>query len=184
MKRWMLLAATVALLMGAQSAMADGWGLGGFGGVTIPIAQDDAAKGTVYGLKGRWSPFWSLTIEPQVFLLKNGDYEVTFGDNDDLSETLTGWKVTSFGANLVLGAPSGKFKGARPFVFGGVRMNSMDFADRDKETKLGFGAGLGLEIGFGPVGVEVRGAGEVFPDGDSSRKNATITGGLNLYLGI
>ena len=183
MKRWMLLAAVAVLCAGAPPVMAGGWGVGGFGGITIPIQQEDAANGQVYGLRGRWSPFWSLTIEPQIFLLKNGDYKLTFGDEDELAETLAGWKVTSFGANLVLGAPAGKFTGIRPFFFGGLRLNSMDFPDRDKETKYGFAVGLGLEIGLGPVGLEVRGAGEVIPIDKSSRKNATITGGLNLYLG-
>lgn len=183
MKRLFLLTATGLLLAGAQPALAGGWGLGGFGGITIPVEQNDATNGTVFGVKGRWSPFWSLTIEPQVFLLKNGDYKVTFGDNDELTETFTGWKATSLGANLVLGAPVKKFTGVRPFVFGGVRVNMMDFEGRDKESKFGFGAGLGLEIGLGAIGLEIRGAGEVVPNHKSSKKNATITGGLNLYLG-
>ena len=40
------------------------------------------------------------------------------------------------------------------------------------------------EIAISRVGLEIRGTGEVFPDGeDSSRKNGTITGGLNIYFG-
>lgn len=184
MKRLAILVAAALIFCSVPGAAAGDWGVGGFAGINVPIEQEDAENGMVYGIKGRWSPFWSLAIEPQVFLLQNGDYDIEFGDGADESETLKGWKATSFGANLVLGAPASAFSGVRPFVFGGLRFNSMDFEGRDAETKLGFAAGIGLEIGFSQVGLEIRGTGEVFTDGEkSSRKNGTITGGLNVYFG-
>ena len=188
MKQLTLLAAVSLILFSASPTTAGGWGVGGFGGISIPIEQDDAENGTVFGLKGRWSPIWSLTVEPQVFLLKNGDYDIVVDEDADpvLSETLKSWKVTSFGANLVLGAPAGQFKGVHPFFFGGLRLGAVDFdaPDRDAETKFGFGVGVGVEIGFGQVGLEIRGTGEALIGDSSSRKNGTITAGLNLYLGL
>jgi hypothetical protein len=185
MKRLVILAAVGMILSSVPSALAGGWGIGGFGGITIPVEQADAENGIVYGLRARLPAFWALTLEPQVFLLQNGDYDVEWGSGEGQIETgLKSWKATSFGANLILGAPVRQFSGVRPFIFGGVRLNSMDFDGRDSETQLGFGAGLGLEIGSGMLGFEVRATGEVFPDGDgSSRKNGIITGGLNIYLG-
>jgi len=184
MKRLVILVVTTLYLCSAPAAVAGDLGVGGFAGINVPVEQDDAENGMVYGVRGRWSPFWSLTIEPQVFLLQNGDYDIEFGDGAGGTETLKSWKATSFSANLVLGAPASAFSGIRPFVFGGLRFNSMDFEGRDAKTQLGFAAGVGLEIGFSQVGLEVRGTGEVFPDGEgSSRKNGTITGGLNIYFG-
>jgi hypothetical protein len=186
MKRLVIVVTVGLLLFGLPSAWAGGWGVGGFAGINIPVEQEDAENGMVYGLRGRLPAFWALTFEPQVFMLKNGDYDVSFGElTDQVEEDLTSWKATSFGANLVLGAPVRTFAGVRPFVFGGIRLNSLDFDNRDAETQLGFGAGIGIEFGSKPVGFEVRAAGEVFPDGnDSSRKNGLITGGLNIYLGL
>jgi len=184
MKRLVVVPAACLMLLLASSVAAGEWGIGGFGGVNSPIAQDDADNGTVFGLKGRWTGMWSLAIEPQIFMLKNGDYDVEFGDNETLTETFTSWKATSFGVNLVLGAPAGKFKGVRPFFLVGGRYTSYDFEDRDADSQFGFGAGAGIEIGFDQFALEIRATGEVFPDGnESSRKNALITGGLNLYLG-
>jgi len=183
MKRLALLTAVVLVLLGSSSVLAGGWGIGGFAGVSIPVEQEDAENGMVYGVRGRLPAFWALTFEPQVFMLKNGDYDLAF--DEDQFETLKSWKATSFGANLVLGAPVRQFAGIRPFIFGGVRFNSMDFDGRDADSQFGFGAGIGLEIGTKTVGLEVRAAGEVFPDGkDSSRKNGLVTGGLNVYFGL
>ncbi len=182
MKRLVILAAVIMILSGSSSALAGGWGVGGFAGVNIPVEQADAENGMVYGVRARVPAFWALTLEPQVFMLKNGDFDLEF---DDQVETLKSWKATSFGANLVLGAPVRQFAGIRPFIFGGVRFNSLDFDGRDSETKLGFGAGVGMEFGSKTIGFEVRASGEVFPDGnDSSRKNGMVTGGLNIYLGM
>jgi hypothetical protein len=184
MKRLMIVPAACLLLLVASSVMAEGWGIGGFGGITIPIEQDDAENGTVFGVRGRWSGLWSLTIEPQILLLQNGDYDIEYGENPTITETLKGWKATSFGLNLVLGAPVGKFKGVRPFFCVGGHLNTYDFDGRDADSQFGFGAGAGLEIGFDQFAFEIRATGEIFPDGnESSRKNAIITGGLNLYLG-
>jgi hypothetical protein len=182
MKRLVLVAAVMLVLCGASSVFAGGWGVGGFAGITIPVEQEDAENGMVYGIRARVPAFWALTLEPQIFMLKNGDFDLAFNEQ---VETLKSWKATSFGANLVLGAPVRQFAGIRPFMFGGVRLNSMDFDGRDADSQFGFGAGVGLEFGSKTFGVEVRAGGEVFPDGnESSRKNGMITGGLNIYLGL
>lgn len=185
MKRLVILVAVGLVVFSVPSALAGGWGIGGFGGINVPVEQEDAENGLVFGLRGRLPAVWALTLEPQVFVLQNGDYDVEWGSGQGQAETMKSWKATSFGANLVLGAPVQQFSGIRPFIFGGVRLNSMDFDGRDAETQLGFGAGIGLEIGSGMMGFEVRALGEIFPDGeDSSRKNGMITGGLNIYLGL
>jgi len=180
MKQLVILVAAAFVLCHVPPAAAGEWGIGGFGGINIPIEQDHARNGIVYGLKGRWSPFWSLAFEPQVFLLKNGDYDVVY---DGESESLKSWKATSFGLNAVLGAPARIFTGVRPLIFAGVRLNSVDFDGQDAKMKFGFGVGVGLEIAFDRFGLEIRGGGEAFPERKYSLKNGTITGGLNLYLG-
>ncbi len=183
MKRLITVALACLILAAAAPVAYAGWGVGGFGGINTPIAQDDAENGTVFGVRGRFAGIWALTLEPQIFLLNHGDYDVLYDEGANLSETLESWKATSIGVNLLLGAPAGQFSGARPFFFGGVRLNSVEHADQDSKTKIGFGLGAGLEIGFGQFAVELRAGGEVFPDESASRKDALITGGVNLYLG-
>ncbi len=181
MKRLATVLVVGFVLLMAVPASALDWGVGGFGGVSIPIEQDDAENGLVYGARVRLGLGMGLALEPQFFYLKNGEYDIEVGSTT--TETLESWKATSGGVNLVLGAPADKFAGLRPFFFGGVRYNALDFEGHDTESEVGFGGGIGLEIGFRQVALDVRATGEIFPDGDASRKNGMLAGGLTVYLG-
>lgn len=168
----------VAICLVASGAHAAGWGVGAFGGVSIPVVQDDAANGMVFGGHLKLS-LGMLGIEPNFTYFKNGDWEF-----DDLpGETFEGSKVTSVGVNLLLGggAPTGfrffPFVGAKYYNY---KQDIPDFSD----SQLGFDGGLGIEIGSGPIGVEARGSLEVLPlDPEGSRKWVQVTGGLNYYFG-
>ncbi len=181
MKRLAIACVVGFVLLTALPASAFDWGIGGFGGVSLPLEQEDAESGMVYGARLRLDLGLGLSLEPQFFYLQNGDYDVEVSPT--VTESLESWKVTSGGANLVLGAPAYKFTGLRPFFFGGVRYNTLDFEGRDSESELGFGGGIGLEIGLDQIAIDVRATGEIFPDGDASRKNGMLTGGLTIYLG-
>lgn len=168
----------VVIFLFAGGADAAGWGIGGFGGVSIPIAQEDAANGIVFGGHVKLS-LGMLGIEPNFTYLKSGDWEF-----EDLpGQTFEGSKITSIGVNLLLGggAPTGfrffPFVGAKYYNY---KQEIPDFSD----SQLGFNGGLGIEIGSGPIGVEARGSLEVLPlDPEGSRKWVLVTGGLNYYFG-
>ena len=180
-KRLVVAAAlAMTLCLGTGAAYATGWGIGGFGGVSIPIAQDDASNGTVFGAHLKLSLGGMLGIEPNVTYFKNGDWEI-----DELpGETFEGSKITAVGVNLILGG-AGPATGFRFFPFAGVKYynEKNDFRDFS-DGKLGFNGGLGFEIGAGSVGIEARASGEILPlDNDGSRKWVHVRGGLNYYFG-
>jgi hypothetical protein len=181
-KRIMIAAvATLALSLPTAVAHATGWGIGGFGGVSIPIAQDDAANGMVFGGHLRLSLGGMLGIEPNFTYFKNGDWEI-----DELpGETFEGSKLTSVGINVILGG-AGPAVGFRFFPFGGIKYYNEENDFRDfSDGQLGFCGGMGFEIGSGPLGIEARASGEVLPlDNDGSRKWVHLRAGLNYYFGV
>ncbi|MEW5702402.1 MAG: hypothetical protein AB1792_09255 [Candidatus Zixiibacteriota bacterium] len=182
MKQARMIATVAVLILGtAGVANATGWGVGGFGGVTIPLVQDDATRGTLYGAHLRLSIGGMLGIEPNFIYFKNGDWEI----DDAPGETFDGSKFTSVGVNLILGA-AGPVTGFRFFPFAGAKYynEKNDFRDFS-DSHIGWCAGMGLEIGAGSLGIDIRASGEVLPlDGGGSRKWAHIRGGLNYYFGI
>lgn len=181
MSRRPIIAAMIALAVSASAgrAQAAGWGVGGFGGISIPIVQDDAGNGVVFGGHVKLS-LGMLAIEPNFSYFKNGDYEVDMAPG----ETFESGKITSVGVNLLLG--SGLPTGPRFFPFVGAKYYNYnqdipDFSD----SQLGFCGGVGLEIGAGSLGIEARGSLEVLPlDPEGSRKWVHIRAGLNYYFGV
>ena len=99
----------VALFLASSSsvALAGKFSIGAFGGLNIPLAQDDAKSGALYGAKGRILLLPYLGIEPYFALAKYGSK-----DAEVRGETfaLEGGDITSFGADLVLGSMSGMGK--------------------------------------------------------------------------
>jgi len=168
-----------ALVLGmASTSMAAGWGVGGFAGVSIPVAQDDASNGTVFGGRLKLSLGGILGLEPNFTYAKDGDWNV-----DQVDETFKGSKFTSLGVNLLIGA-AGPVTAMRFFSYVGAKYFSESNDFRDTDSRLGWDAGLGIEFGAGNIGFEGRGGLELMTlDGGGSRKWAHITGGVNLYFG-
>ena len=180
-KLYLALVVTVVMSVAiASSANATGWGAGPFAGISIPVVQDDAANGIVFGGRVKLSLGGMLGLEPNFTYFKGGDWEL-----DDLpGETFEGAKVTSVGLNVILGG-AGAPTGLRFFPFAGAKYYNFktdipDFSD----SQLGFDAGVGLEVGAGSIGIELRGSAEVLPlDGGGSRKWIHVLGGLTYYFG-
>ncbi len=173
-------------LASAQSATK--LGFGAFGGLSIPILQEDQGNGTEYGLKVRWGAVSMFTVEPYLAFVKWGEpdpIEVLSG-GPDFSLGIDGSKVTAFGVDLVLGNGVGKM-GVSPYFVGGVASFKVKNDDTGFEhSSLGWSAGLGLGIGFTPsLAIDVRGKVNVAPqDGGGSKKSASIVGGLNYAFGL
>jgi hypothetical protein len=174
-------ALVVSVLCLAPAACATGWGVGGFGGVSIPIVQDDAGRGYVAGAHLRLSLGGLLGIEPNFTYFRDGDW--TFENQGELIYDGKGSKVSAFGVNVILGG-AGPLTGFRFFPFVGAKFYNQSTPGLDSETQVGWNAGLGLEIGIGKIGIEARAAGELMKMKDKgSRKWAHVTGGLNYYFG-
>ncbi len=177
-----LLMVTVGLLLLTQPAMAAGIsaGAGAFGGLGIPIAQDDQEQGTVFGFKGRIKASF-ITLEPNIMFTKCGD-----PDLDDVIGDPDGSKLTSFGLDALLGSSLGA-PGISPFFFAGIGIyKSKNDQLQVDESEVGISGGLGLEIGLGPkLGLEARGRFVVIgTEGGGSKKAALLTAGVNYHFGL
>ncbi len=166
-------------LVAAQSAVKLGAGV--FGGLDMPVGQDDQAKGTVFGIRARIKAIPIITFEPKLAFTSFGE-----PDSDILTLGLDGSKLTAYGVDATIGAPFGG-KGFAMFGVVGAGFYKMkrDQTFQD-DTNLGWLAGLGFSIGFSPfISGDVRGTAHVIPyDDGGSKKSVSATAGLNYYFGM
>ncbi len=146
-------------------------GVGAYGVSNIPVVQDDAESGALYGIRGRLGLMRLLAFEPSISFLKNGDAEWEEGITFEAPE------MTSFAFNLVWG---GRFYGTA-----GIGWTSLDIhqpgMDSTKETTYNFGGGI--EIPAGPVAIDAGARLFIINTADSaSRKNLAIMAGVNYYI--
>jgi opacity protein-like surface antigen len=189
MHKKMLLVCAVLLVTGSM-ALAQSpakFGVGVFGGISVPVLQEDQGNGTEFGLKGRWGLGSLFTIEPFFTSTKWGEPDpVAIPDGGTFDLGISGSKVTSFGVEAVLGNGVGKMGIAPYFVagFGSYKVKNDDTGF--DHSSLGWSAGLGLGIGLTPqLGLDVRGKLVVIPqDPDGSKKSVGIVGGLNYTFGV
>jgi hypothetical protein len=175
MKR-MVLFACLALTLAAGAAGAATIGVGAFGGVSVPIVQDDNGQGTVFGIRVPVSLLPLLTIEPYFLSGAGGDKEQDLGGGTVI--TRTGIDVTGFGANamLTMGGPLSFY----PFV--GIGSHKLERTGLD-ETRTTFNFGLGLGISPMPkLGVHLRGELNAAVQDEASRKWGTVTAGVTYNL--
>jgi opacity protein-like surface antigen len=177
------------LLLSLSSAHAYRVGVGGFGGLNIPLAQDDAKSGTAYGAKVRITLIPMIAVEPNFTYMANGDAESEIESYDYGTQEREAGEFTSFGIDLIFGSVNG-FTGLNVYGIGGI--SSSKFA-READaipdlTSMSYWFGLGLEYSVtDQISLDFRGKVLVFPydDGNDtgSRKNALVTVGLNYYFG-
>lgn len=180
MKKLLLVALGLLVMLQSASAAGLSVGVGAFGGVGIPIFQDDQGQGTVFGFRGSVKALSLITLEPHITFLKFGDGEV-----DDVGDDFPGAKVSGYGIDARLGSMSGP--GLSTFFFGGIGIYKTKNDDlQGDESNVGLSGGLGIEIGVGPsLGLEVRGRFDVIKsDGGGSKKAALITAGVNYHFGL
>jgi hypothetical protein len=167
-----LLFALVAVTMSACPARAASVGIGPFGGMSIPIVQDDQGSGSVFGLRApvqivpllRVEPFWSTSAL--------GDKTVDLGGT---SFTRTGSDVKTFGLNamLSLGGPVTFY----PFV--GIGTVKFERTGQDESfTSYHMGLGLGLSP-IPKLSVDLRAELQAAAKDGASRKMGNITLGAS-----
>ncbi len=174
MKKWWLIAVAV-LAIAPASARAAGIGLGAYGGMSIPVLQDDVDKGPVYGLRAPVSLMPLLTVEPFFASSALGDKTQTIAD---IEYTRDGFESTAFGANVMLtmGGPVQFY----PWASIGSTTLKRDGASNSFTT---YGGGLGVGFGVVPkLTVHVRGGLDAVVDGEASRKFANVTVGASYAL--
>jgi len=172
----------VVLLLAASAAQAGDirLGAGAAGGLTFPIAQDDQGRGTAFEIRGIVELMPSVLLEPNLNLVRYGEPDLS-----GIVSGLDGSKITGYGLDAMLGAGIGR-SGIAPYGLIGVGMyqTKRDQTGEDN-SEFGWSAGFGFIIGLAPqFGLDFRGrALVVSSEGGGSKKAATVTGGLNFYLG-
>jgi Outer membrane protein beta-barrel domain len=160
-----LIAALVPCL--AQAGMV---GIGAFGGLSIPIVQDDNGQGPMFGIRVPVMLAPMFTVEPYFAMTTAGEATQEIGD---VEYTRDGFEATGFGANVLL-----TFGDKVQFYpFAGIAMSTLTRDETDDLDLTGFNFGLGL--GFSPVEkfrVHLRGEGQVLTKDERGRVfgNATV----------
>lgn len=176
--RIQVLSLALAFGLTAGVASASEFGVQGFGGVAIPIKQDDNdAKSATYGVRFPISGSSILSLEPYLYGTADKETDGTFGG---LPYTRSGFSVTTVGVNVALGRLIGG--GFKIYPFAGVNSNTLR-RDGDEITKIGFNGGLGFGFRPGKVLVDLRGELNMADVGDTSRKWANATLGIGFRLG-
>lgn len=170
---------TLLLIGAALSAQTPKIGIGGFAGLSIPVAQDDQASGSEFGFRARVKLAF-VTVEPNFTIAKWGQADPPSG----VTDMPDGSKVTSFGVDALLGGAPG-VPGLKPFfVLGAASYKVKNDDTQFDQSRLGFSAGLGFLFGFSPkFDLDVRGKGVVVPmDGGGSKKAISVTAGVAVNL--
>jgi len=170
-------AAALLLLFAAGAAHATGVGVGVYGGLSIPLVQDDVKSGTLYGLRAPVSLLQMITVEPFYASSSLGDAEETLGG---ILYTREGFEQTAYGVSVILGSPAGM--GFRFYPFAGIGKYKLERTGTDID-EMGYNFGLGIGIGATPkLSLQIRGELEMVKTGDTSRKFGNATAGLTYGL--
>ncbi|MBD3403733.1 outer membrane beta-barrel protein [candidate division GN15 bacterium] len=182
---------TIALCLGLLVLCVSGtyagpakFGVGAFGGVNIPIVQDDQSSGSIFGFKVRYQVIPILTLEPNISFSSYGS-----PDAEDFEYDVDGSSVTSYGLDVTLGNPVGKM-GFKPYFVVGLgfynqKNDQIDDVFGDPGSQTGLSGGVGFGVGFSPqFDIDIRGQAHIAgTEGDASRKSLALTAGLNYYFG-
>ncbi len=168
-----LFAAVFALALSTSVARAGSVGIGAFGGMSIPIVQDDNGSGPVFGIRVPVALIPLLTVEPYFGSTSGGEAEEDIGGT---TYTREGFDITSFGANamLTMGGPIQFY----PFI--GIGSHSLKRTGVEDRSEIGFGGGFG--VGFSPVPklwAHIRAEASSINVGSGSRTFVNATAGVS-----
>lgn len=179
-KRICLWVICASFCLGAANAEAQKMAVGAFTGFNIPIAQDDATEGSIWGVRAQLQPIPLLRLEPRLSFIKNGDYELT-----GLGGTykLDGGDVTGIGFDVVVGSPM-SVPGVGVGLLAGIGSYKREVEFQDDVTNAGYNVGLDVGLGIGPIRAGARGEFLVIPqDPKGSRKHVLLTIGASYAFG-
>jgi opacity protein-like surface antigen len=181
-RKWFLFSVILLAMSGLYSAaLARPIGVGALAGVNIPIVQDDAGSGFLYGAKLRIGATPFLALEPTLIFFEQGDVAVEVGGEE---VDLDGGKSTALGINLIIGSV-GPPAGLRFHGIVGLASHAMKQEGTEDESRFALTFGPGLEVQVGEklaLDFEVLLHMISLADG-GARKNLGLSGGLIYYVG-
>ncbi|HHI02848.1 MAG TPA: hypothetical protein ENL22_04955 [candidate division Zixibacteria bacterium] len=178
MRRLLVILGLMLLCISLANAQTPKIGIGAFGGMNMPILQEDQGNGTVFGIKAKLKIIPIILLEPNLTFGK-------WGEPDPIEGVVlgSGSKISSYGIDAILGGSPG-MAGFKPYflVGAGIYTVKNDDTGYDK-SKLGYSAGLGISIGVGPkMDIDISGKAIFAPQDGGAKKAIFITGGLTYYL--
>jgi len=172
--------AILFLLMMVSSVSAAKFSIGGFAGLNLPVAQDDAKSGALFGAKGRILLLPFLGLEPNFSFAKYGGKDVEAGEKSWERE---GGDITSFGADLLLGSLSAMGK-VKIYGLAGINSNTYKREGFSDESGVGLAFGPGFEyLATEMLSLEIRAKYHAIKVGEGGRVHLEFSGGLNYYFG-
>lgn len=172
----LLVLATAATLLVAGRARAGSVGVGVFGGVSVPVLQDDQDNGTILGVRVPVKVVPLFAVEPFFSSSALGDKTIQIAPG--LSTTREGSDVTTYGLNamLTLGGPVSFY----PFLgLGSARFKRTG----QDETFTSYHMGLGLALSPLPrLGVDLRAELQAAAADGVARKMFNVTLGASWPL--
>lgn len=182
MKKWLLWPVILLVMAGVCStAMARPIGIGAFAGLNIPIVQDDAGTGPLYGVKLKIAVTPFLALEPTLTFFKQGDATAEVGGQEI---ELDGGQSTALGLNLIVGS-AGLPAGLGFYGVLGFASHAMKQEGTEDESRFALSLGPGLQVRVHDklaFNVEPR-LHMISLEGGGARKNLGLSGGLIYYLG-
>ena len=151
-------------------------GISGYGGLNIPIVQDDVKSGPMFGVRVPVTLISILSVEPYFLTSSLGDGEEEIGG---FTYTRDGFKQTGFGINAMLGSLA-----AGPMIhfypYAGIGHNKLTRSGSEDISEVGYNFGFGLAATPAhAIGLHLRGGLNMVKTGDTSRKFANATLGVS-----
>lgn len=185
MKVSLLAVLILVTAVGSAGAVVD-FSIGPYFGMDIPIVNDMATSGSLFGIQGKAALTRSLALGAYFDSSSLGEVEgILFEDDpDQFTDTLPGGDTKSFGLAAYLGRFAAA-PGFRMYFMGGVGTWKWqrDFTDDVSEIAWRFGPGAEVVLRNG-LGIEARGMLQVVPleDGGSVKSGIWFVG-LNYHTG-
>jgi hypothetical protein len=182
-----LTAAALVLLVcaGTAGAIVD-ITAGAYYGMDIPVVNDQATSGGMYGVQAKVSLLSSFALGMYYSSSSLGEVERTFfeGEPEEFTDSLEGGDVSSYGLDAYFGTMS-FVPGIKFYLVGSVGQWKWerDYTDEVSEVVWGLGTGAEFVLPFG-LGIEGRGTFRTVPtDGDGSLKSFVWFVGANYHFG-
>ena len=160
--------------------------VGAYYGMDIPVVNDQATSGGMYGLQAKVSLLHSLGLGLYYTSSALGEVERTFfeGEPEEYTDSLEGGDVASYGLDAYFGTMS-FVPGIKFYLVGSVGQWKWerDYTEEVSEIVWGLGGGAEFILPFG-VGIEGRGTFRTVPtDNDGSIKSFVWWVGANYHFG-
>lgn len=186
MKTQLTVLLVVAMMAPGAFAIGD-IAIGPYFGIAMPLANDDAKSGALYGLQARVSLIPGLSIGGHYQSRGYGNPSQTFfeGTPQEFTDEKDGGNVTSIGLDAYLGKTGGA-PGMNFYFLGSYGTYKWKRDNLDDVSKTAFAIGPGIELVLPmKVGIEGRAMLEIAMTGESgSWKSFLWFVGLNYHIGL